>query len=133
MKRPCDSCSRAYEALRPWSRFCGPTCRSRASRVAPWAPHVLPPPAPGGGRLVRAVLAELEEAGRLESALSQTALTLARRIEESRDTGSAMASLNRELRVTLEAAVAGARVPASPMTQMRDDLAERRRTRGATR
>lgn len=132
MKRPCDSCSAPYEALRPWSRFCSPTCRRRASRGA-LAPHALPPPPPGGGRLVRAVLAELEEADRVESPMGQAALLLARRIDENRDTGSAMASLHHELRVTLEAAVAGARVPTSPLRLLRDDLAERRRARGVSR
>ena len=73
---------------------------------------------------------ELEEAGRLETALGQATLTLARRIDANRDTGSAMASLSRELRVTLEQAVAGARVPTSPLARMRDELAERRRLRG---
>ena len=90
----------------------------------------MPSPAPGDGGLVRAVTGELVEAGRLETALGQATLAVARRIDENRDTGSAMASLSRELRVTLEQAVAGARVPASPLEQMRDELAERRRLRG---
>ena len=127
--RACDACSAPYEAQRAWSRFCSPTCRSRARRGAR-APQPVPPTPPGDGGLVRAVVGELEEAGRLETALGQATLAVARRIDENRDTGSAMASLSRELRVTLEQAVAGARVAASPLEQMRDELAERRRLRG---
>ena len=129
MKRPCDSCGGPYEALRPWSRFCSPTCRSRARRGA-LMPHALPPPPPAGGALARAVQEELEEADRLDVPYGQAALLLAARIDENRDTGSAVASLVRELRAMRAAALAGARVPSSPLTKMRDELAERRRARG---
>ena len=131
MKRPCDACSAPYEALRAWSRFCSPTCRSRARRGAR-APHLvhMPTPSAGAGQLVRAVVAELEKAERLETALGQAAVAVARRIERGGDTGSAVASLTRELRATLDQAVAGARVTTSPLAQMRDELAERRRLRG---
>lgn len=81
--------------------------------------------------LVGAVIGELTEAGRLESALGQAAVALATRIQTGVDTGSAVASLSKELRATLAAAVAGARVAASPLERMRDELADRRKQRGA--
>ena len=77
--------------------------------------------------LAAAVLAELEAAGRVDTAGGQSALTLARRIEDGRDTGSAIASLNREMRATLAEAVKGAKVPLSSIESYRDELADRRR------
>lgn len=128
MQRLCDSCQKPYEAKRVTSRFCSPTCRSRASRGAVVAD--LRPPAPTGG-LVGAVRRELEEAERLDTALGQAALGLAERLAAGNDTGSAIATLTREMRTTLEAAKAGARVADSPLAQLRDELAERRRRRSA--
>ena len=129
MQRQCEACGATYEAKRSTSRFCpGSTCRSRARRGAKVSQ--LRPDAPEAG-LVAAVRRELVDADRLETALGQAAVGLAERITSGADTGSAVASLTRELRVTLEAATAGARVAASPLAQMRDELAERRRRRSA--
>ena len=85
---------------------------------------------PTQASLTETISAELAEAGRLNTGLGLAALALAQRIESGRGTDSAAASLTRELRVTLEAATAGARVAASPLAQMRDELAERRRRSG---
>lgn len=127
MQRLCDSCQKPYEAKRRTSKFCSPTCRSRASRGAVVADLR---PSPTGG-LVGAVRRELEEVDRHETALGYATLALAERIAAGNDTGSAVASLTREMRTTLEAAKAGARVADSPLAQMRDELAERRRRRSA--
>lgn len=93
-------------------------------------PALRQPASSGGRRLAGAVERELAAAERLETALGQAAVVLARRIEEGLDTGAAVASMTRELRITLDAALAGARSPASPLAQMRDELADRRRLRG---
>jgi len=77
------------------------------------------------------VRAELVEAERLESAMGWAAMGLAERLVSGVDTGSAVASLTRELRSTLEAAMVGAKVASSQAEQMRDELAERRRRRSA--
>lgn len=144
VQRQCDSCGKPYEAQRATSRFCCTTCRSRASRgaVRPRTSTTRPvallrspkqilgrpaPTPPVGSNLSAAVRRELEEADRLDTALGQAVLGLAERLESGVDTGSAVASLTRELRATLAEAVAGARVASSPLAQMRDELAERRR------
>jgi hypothetical protein len=132
MTRTCASCGRPFEATSHRATYCGPTCRKRASRgaVVTDIAERRPGPTKATG-LVLAVTAELEEAERLETAMGQTALALAVRLESGVDTGSAVAALTRELRATMEAATAGARAVGSPLQQMRDELAERRRVRGA--
>lgn len=110
------------------AKFCKPTCRKRGLRGAL---VTLLPSAPAESGLVAAVRAELVKADRLDSAMGQAALGLAERLTSAADTGSAVASLTRELRATLEVATAGARVAASPLEQARDELAERRRRSSA--
>jgi len=125
----CESCGAVFEAARSDARFCGERCRKRAQRGAaggPVRPVERLDDLPGPG-LAAAVLAELEAAGRVDTAGGQSALTLARRIEDGRDTGSAIASLNREMRATLAEAVKGAKVPLSSIESYRDELADRRR------
>lgn len=132
MTRNCASCGRPFEASSPRATYCGATCRKRASRGAVVTDIAERRPGPSRATgLVLAVTKELEEADRLETALGQAALALANRLETGVDTGSAVASLTRELRATMEAATAGARAVRSPLEQMRDELAERRRARGA--
>lgn len=77
-----------------------------------------------------AVRAELEAVDQVESALGQAALTLARQLDGqhySRDTGSAVAAVVRELRTTLEAAKDAGRpkVPSRP-EEIVDEVARRR-------
>jgi hypothetical protein len=112
-KRKCDSCTKTYEAKTARSKYCSPTCRVRASRGAvvlslqpPSQPEADPPKADAAG-IAPAVARQLEAAKRLDTPLGQAALTLARRIDSSRDTGAAMASMTRELRATLADALQG--------------------------
>ena len=130
MQRRCESCGKTYEAARKTSKFCGGTCRVRASRGA-LAPSeatlaVLPDPDPSSG-LVAMVEKELRDAGRLDTFLGQAAVTLARRIMADQDTGSAIASLNREMRATVTEAMKGAAVARSAVDRRKDELAARRR------
>jgi hypothetical protein len=81
--------------------------------------------------LVAATRAELEAADRLGSAFGQAALALAVRVESGRDTGAAVAALTRELRASLDAALANARAAGSPLDAAKDELARRRALRGA--
>ncbi len=75
---------------------------------------------------------ELERVGRLNTALGQAAVLLARRLDgSSRDTGSAVAALARQLQATLAAATANVGDEASPLDRARDELAARRARRGA--
>ncbi len=126
MKRTCESCGGPYEAVRATARFCSERCRKRAQRG-----HVIDLPAPvvSGApdtALSARVAAELTEAGRLDTSLGQGALVLARRIEEGRDTGTAVAALMRELRAVLGEALKGAQTR-SALDGYRDELAARRR------
>ncbi len=126
MKRSCESCGGPYEAVRATARFCSERCRKRAQRG-----HLIDLPAAAGtgapdGGLSTRVAAELGEAGRLNTSLGQGALVLARRIEEGRDTGTAVAALMRELRAVLTDALKGAQTR-SALDGYRDELAARRR------
>jgi len=135
IKRRCDLCGAPYEAKRPGSRFCGGACRARASRLGgvPASLAVLEvddePSAPGD--TVAAVRAELEAVEQSASALGAMALALADRIDRSvRETGPALASLTRELRLTMDEARASGRNPASIAEKLGDELAQRRAQRG---
>jgi hypothetical protein len=135
MDRSCDVCGTSYVAKRTTSRYCSAKCRMRASRgtsAKPTAPEpqemVLERSA---GPVEWATALELREIGRLETALGLQCLALARRLDAPlRDTGSAMASISRELRATLAEAKRGAGAATSPQ-QLRDELAERRVRHGA--
>lgn len=81
--------------------------------------------------MVAAARAELTSAGVVDSFLGQNALRLAEVVETGKGTDAAVAALNRELRLTMEAALASAKRPDSPITKMRDELAARRAQRGA--
>lgn len=152
--RACEDCGRHYEAASARSRFCSSTCRSRAHRAGGGKA----PPAAAGDNVrtlrsvdVLAVAAakpsgesdeqpeglaaslerRLRDVDRLDSWEGQGALTLARRIESGRDTGSAISSLHRELRAAVAEAMKGVAGPQSALQKHRDELARRRGHAGA--
>lgn len=127
MRRPCDACGEQYEAKTIRSKFCTDLCRKRGQRGVR-APAVVAelPARPVSAGLAPAVRAELAEGGREDTALGRAALAIAARIDSQLDTGSGVASLARELRSTLTAALAGIEKASSPVVQMRDELAARR-------
>jgi hypothetical protein len=143
--RPCESCGRSYEAASPRSKYCGNTCRSRAHRAAGGREHGqsagdnvrslrAAPDTAGGdesGGMVASLERKLRDADRLDTWEGQGALVLARRIEAGRDTGSAIASLHRELRVAIAEALKGVGDVESAVTRRRNELAERRAARHA--
>ncbi len=121
----CRSCGSSFEAQRGTAVYCGATCRQRARRsgltTAPVVP--LPPPPEDDPPLVVSVRAELARAKRADSVLGQQAIALAGRLATgSADTGSAVASLSKELRAVMAEAMQG--VPAAP--DALDQLAARR-------
>jgi hypothetical protein len=73
-------------------------------------------------------MAELQAAGRADTALGQQALALAERVNNPRDTGSAIAALSKELRAVMVEALKGAEVAADPLDELR---ARRDRIRSA--
>src|ERR1044072_6203140 len=107
MTRACDVCGKSYEAQRASSRYCSSSCRARKAQGA--TVREMRPPAESASEsgVVAATRRELEAAGRLDSALGQAALVLARRVESDRDTGSAAAALVKEWRATKAEALKG--------------------------
>lgn len=115
MRRSCDVCGEGYDAKRSSSKFCGSRCRQQ-SRRAPVVEVVVSHVPPS---LVEAVRRELAEAGREDTALGQAALVLAAQTGNLRDTGSAVASVIREMRATLAEALKGADVKADGLDELR--------------
>ena len=148
----CTVCGATFQAQRVTARYCGSTCRTRASRagsssrprpagggqVTPLPTPVAPagPPEtfdePSLDGAYQTTRAALERASRLHTPLGQAAVRLAYRLDNShKDTGSAVAALARQLQATFAAATADVKNAASPLDRARDDLELRRRRRGA--
>ena len=122
MLRRCDSCGVEYAAKRAASRFCSPRCRQRARRSS--SPVALPVPSlarpvSSPSVLVESVRRELAAAGRDDSWLGQQALALAAKIDAGQDTGSGIASLSKELRSVMGAALEGVAQAADPLDELR--------------
>lgn len=100
MKATCKECKESFEAQRSTAEYCGVTCRSRARRKR------RSEPTGEESDLELQVRAELEGAGRLECFNGQLALQLARKMSAVDATG--VASLSKELRTVMDAALAGA-------------------------
>jgi len=134
MQRQCESCGRTYTARRASSRFCSGTCgkRSQRARAAgiPLRAATLDDREAAPSELERATAHELEAVGRLESVAGQIALELAYRVASGYESGAAVASLVKELRVTMVAALAGLAPAADPLDEIR---ARRDRKRAAGR
>lgn len=134
MLRACDVCGEQYEARRSTSRVCSSRCRVRKTRAKAASPTVATPAtsapvdeAAGDGPLLAATLVELDAAGRAASALGQTALLLARRLDAAtREPGMGMAALARQYEATLAAAVKGAARQADPVDELRERRDRRR-------
>lgn len=141
MKKSCEACGNLFETPKSWAKFCGATCRKRASRASAEAPKEakikpIRAPKPAETRetapekptaspwhpLIAQTTRELEEAGVLDSVLGQTALRLAEKLAGNFDTGSAMASLSREFRSVRAEALSSGSKKADPL----DELALRR-------
>lgn len=122
MERPCDVCGGIYEAKRPSSKFCSATCRQRAARGAP-TNHVAPvtplPTSTETGPVETEAKRHLSGLGRESTVLGQAALALARRLDAGRDTGTAMASLAKQLQATLDSATEGVTTAADPLDELR--------------
>jgi hypothetical protein len=77
--------------------------------------------------LLAATLAELDAAERTGTALGQTALLLARRLDAAgREPGMGMAALARQYEATLAAAVKGAARAVDPVDELRERRDRRR-------
>jgi hypothetical protein len=127
MQRACDACKTLYTAKSPLSRYCGSRCAKRAQRrglsrsaAEPAVVTVVPS---GAGAVEAAVQGALEAAGRLSAPLGQVALVLARRLDApGGESGSGLASVAKQLAVTLAAATGDVR----PAGDLLDELRARR-------
>lgn len=121
MEKPCAVCGIGFDG-HPSAKYCGATCRKRAQRRPGGvkADPVEPVAAEGEGPVTAATLSELNSAKRAGTALGESALALARRIDgAARDSGASLASLAREHRATLAAALADAESAADPLDELR--------------
>lgn len=145
MQKQCKSCSRDYAAKRDTSQYCSDRCRKRAQRSPANAPTVLAVvdldsmrergetfrPAGdqgaddatgyGVGMLEAATRRQVEEAGRLDTALGVAAVIAARRLDVigEGETGSGVKALLDAHRAALAAAVANAAQEDNPLAKIR--------------
>jgi hypothetical protein len=128
MKVSCAACGRSFDAERKTAKYCGPTCRKRKQRRGASVDALPAPPQPIAQSLADAVRADLELAGRLDTALGRQAVQLAERMASPFDTGSAIAALSRELRAVMSEALKDSSTAADPL----DELAQRRALKAAS-
>jgi hypothetical protein len=119
VKVSCAECRTLFEAKTRSATFCGVKCRQAASRrdrearaegkIAPVS-SISPPEtadSPPETGLVATTRRELDEAGVADTVHGQIALRLAEKLAQPGDTGSAMASLARQLSAAVAEALAG--------------------------
>jgi len=127
MTKSCAVCGKSFDAQRPTAKYCGGTCRTRASRAG-GPPAVAPSPVVvrivddmlgSPLPLVAAAERELAAAGRMDTMLGQATLELARRISSPMESGASVASLMKQLRETMADALKGAAIAADPLDELR--------------
>lgn len=121
MIRSCDVCTADYEAKRANSRFCSDSCRKRNQRspVKSTGKPAEPGAEGASSSVLDATRVELERAQRVDTALGQQALEIARRMGSPFETGSGVASLSRELRAVMSAALEGVQGALDPVDELR--------------
>ena len=131
MQRSCASCGERFTAKNPRAKFCSDRCRKRAQRApAGKAAKVaaLPAPSQEESGLAAVTRRTLDAAGRLDTVLGQQAVALAVRIEQPGESGASVASLSKELRAVMAAAMEGVGAKADPLDELK---ARRERKRNA--
>ena len=139
MDRACDRCGQPFSPASKRARFCSVKCRTQATRArAQGQPEALPSAKPKRTRKPKAepadsptgtlgaVIAELTEAGRLQTSAGQAAVALASRIDAGAESSSGLAALTREMRAAMAEATAN-------VAQAGDALDELRAKREARR
>lgn len=132
MQKNCENCGTAFDAKLPSARYCSARCRMQVSRrkkalgtpvTEPAASREQAPEAVSSPprSVSAAARAELEAAGRLDSAVGVAVLALARRIDgaATSETGAGLAALVKEFRATFDAALADAESAADPLDELR--------------
>lgn len=139
----CRACGKSLQHKGSRALYCDSTCRANgAKRRAKGVPESvvteLPAafvleivgedqaPEPRLGPVAAATLRELQEAERADTALGQSALALARRIDMGIDTGSALASAAARHAELLAAATRGSRRQETELDRLRRQRDEKR-------
>ena len=139
MTIPCATCGKDIDARHSKRKYCDDRCRKNKGKadVVELAPPTsavdatMPTNDRGPGPVEAATAAELTEASKLESAVGQACIVLARRLDASMfENGGALATLTARLETTLATLTKGAGRKTSPQS-LRDELAERRAAHGA--
>lgn len=134
-ERDCAQCGEPFEAKRATALYCSGKCRKRAQRSRGPATEASSAPAPASDGDVAGAVREKLAAAKVEATpLGRSALVLARRIDTfgAIEPGAALASLTRELRATLEAALMKADAEGDPVDELARQRSRRREaTRGA--
>lgn len=138
MQKVCEVCASRYEAHRQTARYCSGRCRKRAQRSGLAQPtperassstptvRPTPPAAPRAGALTAAALAELQAAGRENTALGLAWLVIAERMDQSiHETGSALAAVSRDFRAARAAALEESQSTGDALDEMAKKRAER--------
>lgn len=76
-------------------------------------------PVDTSGRMADLTRAQLDDAGRLDTPRGGAAMTLAERIDSGQDAGSSLAALVKQYHATLDLALEGVSVVASPVDELR--------------
>ena len=100
----CADCGAPFTAHSPRATYCGATCRSRARHRRQRDPQGIATALPmdtAPGDLARAVERDLDTYGARDTTAGQTALALARRIDDGPESATGLAALSRELRATM--------------------------------
>lgn len=130
MQANCHRCGQPFETKSPRAKWCSPGCRKQNQRTPANVTELRRPKQEESegdlGPVTAATWAKLEAAERLDTPEGMAALALAHRLDHGgRDTGSALAAVARELRATLEVALAGVKVSGDAV----DELQQRRERR----
>ena len=119
-------CGKTFEARSSKARYCSDRCRKRKVKAEVIELLTSSVGDDSAGSVATATARELTEAGRLDTALGQACMALARRLDmPGVDTGSALAAVAARLESMLATATKGAGKPTAPQ-QLRDELADRR-------
>jgi hypothetical protein len=134
MEKECPGCGQTFTAARANAKYCSERCKKRCQRGSgaqvvelkakpdrPATKAKAEEPAGNIGSVEAAAIKTLTDAGRLNSVMGQAALVLARRLDATTvDTGSAVASVVKQLELALDAATAGAMQAADPVDELRN-------------
>lgn len=130
MKVSCRECGKLFDAQTRARVFCGTACRKRSSDrdiaarknadLAPVSAISAPdnPDSPPDSPLLATTRRELEEAGVAGTVNGQIALRLAEKLSQPGDTGSAMASLARQLAAAMTDALSSGTKKADALDEL---------------